>query len=63
LNLSARLGRRRPASLVLALVAGVLMTLLPGLPLSGDTAQAAESNTATVYYSTTSTDWPAYNLH
>ncbi|MER5948009.1 carbohydrate binding domain-containing protein [Streptomyces sp. NPDC001904] len=55
--------RHDPARLVLVLLAALVATLLPGLPLGGTTAHAAGANTATVYYATATTNWSAYKLH
>ncbi|MFJ2632974.1 carbohydrate binding domain-containing protein [Streptomyces sp. NPDC087422] len=49
---------------VVAVVLGLLATLLPSLSTgSAHAASAAGSNTATVYYSTATTNWSSYNLH
>jgi glycosidase len=44
-----------------ALIAALLATVLPGLLPAP--ARAAGTHTATVYYSTAGTHWPAYKLH
>ncbi|MCL2552270.1 MAG: alpha-amylase family glycosyl hydrolase [Actinomycetia bacterium] len=55
--------RPRAATAVLVLVTGLLAALLPALATGPAHAEAAASNTATVFYSTASANWPAYNLH
>ncbi|MFF9819260.1 carbohydrate binding domain-containing protein [Streptomyces sp. NPDC014006] len=45
------------------MIAAILVTLLPVAPFAGARASAAGSGTATVYYSTSSTNWTTYKLH
>ncbi|CAG6392458.1 alpha-amylase family glycosyl hydrolase [Streptomyces cocklensis] len=52
-----------PLAAALAVVTGLLAALLPALSTGAAPAAAATGNTATVYYSTTASDWSAYDLH
>lgn len=60
-----RRARPGPLTLLLAALCALVAALLPALPGSGARAAAATDagNTATVFYSTASTGWAAYNLH
>jgi hypothetical protein len=48
---------------LLTALIGLLATLLSGVPAHPATAEAAEGNSATVYYYTPTRNWTSYHLH